>query len=496
MVKKPFKKIAAVSLAVIMTMSAAGCGKDKDSGEKSSPEVTTERSDVSESGDKSELSKGEGKYWSENYTFPTENGDIHPYIVYEERQIDAPFTPDEFFEGCTGILCGWYNVESHRADVEKVSDIADFKDGDLSWMVSADKYLPVRTEDNFTELQFINIHDKDAAPGQVYRDMAYTVSIGAWNIFDPENYDHDFSTQINMHNQEDIEKIYFDNFGMPTSAYETAANDSYHNYTFFWETNAYTVSTSVVEFTSYSDKYPTYWCAGDVVYYSANYPKEMIYEDRDENGWTLLWDNGPVEVEWDGIASATDASSTGDGASADKGNKEIQVYKGDALQSLDLKGTLSVDKIDIVYNDISCTIEPGFGMDEMFNIFGEQTNEVDYRNIYKYGTSANENLSHRCPVEFEYTEGEDGSLELSVVGVSLETAATVSIMGIDAYTSAEELAAILGTPTSVGDYYVRDAFWTDQYITWKDLSIGGFDIDYIDAYYFNGELTEIAVVFK
>lgn len=487
---KRFKKPMTLGLAVVMAFSMAGCGKDKDSDVDNDSGITTEKSDVSDSEDKSSTSENSGKWWSENYEFPTENGDIHPYIVYEERQIDAPFTPEEFFEGCTGILCGQYNLESHRADVEKVSDIANFKDGDLSWMVSADNYLPVRTEDNFTELQFANIHDKDANPGQVYRDMAYKVSIGAWSIFDEETYDHDFSTQVNMHDNGDIEKIYFDNFGMPTSAYEASASDSWHDYVFFWETNAYTVSTSVVEFTSYRDEYPTYWCAGDVVYYSAAYPKEMIYEDRDENGWTLLWDNGPIEIEWDGLASATDASSAGDE------KKEIKKYVGDDLENLDLSGTLSVDKIDLVYNDVSCTVEPGFGIDEMLSIFGEQTNEVDFRNVYKYGTSANENLSHRCPVEFEYTEGEDGSLVLSEIGVSLETAATVSIMGIDSYTTAEELAEKFGTPSSVSRVYVRDAFWKDQYIDWKDLSIGGFDIEYIDAYYFNGALTEITVAFK
>ncbi|MBQ8913337.1 MAG: hypothetical protein IJ054_04750 [Lachnospiraceae bacterium] len=83
MVKKHLKKIAAVSLAVIMTLSAAGCGKDKDSGEKSSSEVSTERSDVSESEDKSAPSKGEGKYWSENYTFPTENGEFMASILFK-----------------------------------------------------------------------------------------------------------------------------------------------------------------------------------------------------------------------------------------------------------------------------------------------------------------------------------------------------------------------------------------------------------------------------
>ena len=486
---KRFKKPMTLGLAVVMAFSMPGCGKDKDSGEDSNFEITTEKSDASETEDKSEQPKSEGKYWSENYTFPTENGDIHPYIVFGERRIDAPFTPEQFFEGYSPLICGWYKKSWANVNVDNVSDIADFQDGDLDWLVPADDPLPVKTEDSYTELLFANIHDKDANPGQVYRDMAYKVSIDTWEIFDDKNYDHDFSTQVNMHDQNDIQNIYFDNFGMPTSAYEASASDSWHDYVFFWETNAYTVSTSVTEFTSHRDEYPTYWCAGDVVYYSAAYPKEMIYEDRDEEGWTVLWDNGPIEVEWDGPASATDASSAGDE------KKEIKKYVGDDLENLGLSGTLSVDKIDLVYNDVSCTVEPGFGIDEMLNIFGEQTNEVDYKNIYKYGTSANENLSHKCPVEFEYTEGEDGTLVLSEIGVSLETAATVSIMGIDSYTSAEELASILGTPSSIGKQYINSTY-RDQNVYWDDISIGGFDIEYISAYYFNGALTEITVSFK
>ena len=463
MIKRYFKKLIILSLIAVTSVSVVGCSKNKDSEEKDSSDVINESSNISDTGDKTESSNGEGIYWSEKYTFPTENGEIHPYLIYRERKIDVPFTPEEFFEGATNIICGKRNADWVREDVDQVADIANFQDGDLDWFVRVDDYLPVSADDDYTELQFANLHDKEASPGQVYRDMAYKVSVGTWKIFDADGYDHDYSTQIDMHDNADIERVYFDNFGIPT------------------------MCVDVMEMQSYSDEYPTYWIGGDVVYYSANYPDDIIYENINKNGWTVLWDNGPIEIEWDDAASPADASSSGD-------DKEIKKYYGDDLENLNLTGTLSVDSIDIVYNDVSCTVEPGFSVDEMLGIFGEPSNDVDWHNKYTYGTSANDLLSHKCPVEFEYVEGENGELKLGAIGVSLETAATVSIMGIDEYTTAEELAAILGTPSSIGKFY--NGFHKEQSIYWDNLSIGGFEIEYVKAYYFDEVLAEITVKFK
>ena len=521
MVKKQLKGIAAAGLAFALALSVAGCGGGKapkeesgveaasakadagktdagktDAGKADAGKTDTGETDEAKADEKSASAEGDRKYWSATYTFPTKNGDVHPYLVYNERRIDAPFTPDDFFEGCPDIRCG-YKSSRNFEYVEKASDIANFKDGDLNWLVRPHDFMPIGTDGDLTTLQFLNLYEKAANPGLVYRDMAFKVAIDIWKIFRVDDYESHYSPGAHyIHKQEDIENIYFKNFGMPTTAYETYVTDNFHDYVFLWETNAYTVSAEVVEFKAYSGDYPTNWVGNDVVYYSANYPKDMLYKNLEHTGspkenWTLLWDNGPVQIEWDGAGMENAGAPVASGAE----KKEIKVYKGKDLQNLELKGTLSVDKIDIVYNDVSCTVEPGFSVEDMLRIFGEQNNEVNKRNIYKYGTSANQILDHRCPVEFEYAKDKDGALTLREIGISLETAATLSIMGIDYYTSAEELAEILGTPSRVGDVR-HSGTYTEQEISWRDFSIGGFDAEFVAAYYFNGELTEIVMRFK
>lgn len=495
---KMLRKCAALGLVMLLTLSMAGCGK-KENGEGTvgagSDETVSAGTGENDKKDSDATSDDGGfKYWSEVYDYPTESGEIHPYLMYDGKRIDAPFTPEEFFEGHSDIICGWYNKDWQKEIVDQVSDIGQFKDGELDWLVNAHghdgDYLPVRTEDNRTEMRFYNLSDKDADPGRVYNAMAYSVSEKIWDIVDENDYEHDYSTQIDMSNQEDIEHVFFDTFGVPTSAYE----DANHSYVFYWETNAYTVEAGAWElYLNINEDVQSYeWCGFDVTYYSANCPDEVVYDtiNDDNRSYTELWNHGPVEVEWDENAGTGDAGSEG------TETREIMKYQNPhALEELGLTGTLSVDRIDVSYDGTSCVVEPDFDVDQMLETFGEATDYDERHDTYKYGTSGNANLMHSCPLEISFHTLDDGSKALSSICVSFETAAPTSMMGVDAYSTPEDMAALFGTPSTIGTMYIS-SYSREQHIGWGDITIGGFDIDYIDAFYYNGVLTELEIVFE
>ena len=389
-----------------------------------------------------------GKYIKDNLTYPTANGEIAPYIKIGDEKLSAPFTLDDFFRDDSPL-------KSYSFPDEEIADISEFS-GNNSVSLAGNGEIKIRCPEPWHEAVILNIYDRDRPYSDVYADGVFTTGCGFGSIFNADDFtrENKYGTDYYIDGSE-VNKV-FEEFGLPTSAYETSPN----SYQFYWETNAYTFSWSAVEF----DTTRYYWYPGDFTYYSAGYPEDEIYKLSDQA--VTLWNNGKIEIA--------------DYTPGEQSSTPQTTEKYPDLQELTLEGELTAESITATFEGKEVEITPDLAQEELDSTLGYAKDEKE--NDYNYG---NYDVLNGYPLSFNYARNSDGEYVLKDIRAGFGSTQEVSLLGVTAYSSPQDIVSILGTPESVSKVYINTASRT-QTMSWSGIQIGDTLVDYIVIEYMNG----------
>ena len=201
-----------------------------------------------------------------------------------------------------------------------------------------------------------------------------------------------------------------------------------------------------------------------------------------------------VEREASADVSTDSADPASEAPTDSPSSEEKPLYQESYdLRYLVLEGERTIDSIRLQIDGKEYILNSNTSPEALQEALGEA--EIPYANMYRYGDMIS---FGEYPLSFSFSKrnrGDETVILPDYIKVAFSETSDVSLSGITANSTTEEIVAILGTPDEIGSM-ARDTNRREQSMYWGECELDGQPIKQISVTYNKGILEGMHIYFN